>query len=223
MASQGVQAWDRYAYSNNSPIVHSDPSGHCIDGVTTIFCIAIGVGAVVGSAVSVYNLYQNNDQVSTGQVVDAAIGGALTGAVIGGGLVIAGTAAVIGVSVLSGLCAAACADGDCTNEGISLARSLGQAGEKASGIIKNNTRIESATGTASYRIPDQLIPEEKIISEVKNVSQLSLTNQIKDFIAYAQEQGYTFELWVRESTRLSKPLQDAIDNSHATLKYLEPK
>ncbi|WKZ38419.1 MAG: RHS repeat-associated core domain-containing protein [Anaerolineales bacterium] len=29
--TQGVQAWDRYAYVNNSPVMYSDPSGHCID------------------------------------------------------------------------------------------------------------------------------------------------------------------------------------------------
>jgi RHS repeat-associated protein len=29
-ASQGVQAWDRYAYTNNNPIKYNDPSGHSI-------------------------------------------------------------------------------------------------------------------------------------------------------------------------------------------------
>jgi len=46
--TQGIQAWDRFAYSNNSPIIHNDPSGNCIDGVSTAFCIAVAVGAVTG-------------------------------------------------------------------------------------------------------------------------------------------------------------------------------
>ena len=29
--TQGVQAWDRFAYANNSPILFTDPSGHGVD------------------------------------------------------------------------------------------------------------------------------------------------------------------------------------------------
>jgi RHS repeat-associated protein len=36
-SNQGVQAWDRYAYSNNNPLLYTDPSGHCI----TLFGISL--------------------------------------------------------------------------------------------------------------------------------------------------------------------------------------
>jgi RHS repeat-associated protein len=42
---QGVQAWDRFAYANNSPVVYSDPSGHCAIcyGIAILGGIGIGV------------------------------------------------------------------------------------------------------------------------------------------------------------------------------------
>ena len=45
--NQGVQAWDRYAYTNNNPINYTDPSGHCIWDL----CIMEGVGLVEVSLV----------------------------------------------------------------------------------------------------------------------------------------------------------------------------
>jgi len=38
-ASQGTQAWDRYAYGNNNPVKYNDPTGHMIDeGCNTLGC-----------------------------------------------------------------------------------------------------------------------------------------------------------------------------------------
>ena len=88
-AAQGVQAWDRYAYSNNSPVVYSDPSGHCIFGIDTIICIALAgaaIGAAVGYGAQVYNNYQNGssnpwtENISAEPIVGGAVLG--TGAVI---------------------------------------------------------------------------------------------------------------------------------------------
>ena len=42
LASQGVQAWDRYAYVNNNPVRYTDPTGHCI-GVITCTLTLFGV------------------------------------------------------------------------------------------------------------------------------------------------------------------------------------
>ena len=99
-------------------------------------------------------------------------------------------------------------------------RALGQAGEKAAKILKNTNRIPSATGTAAYRVPDGLNHATKTLSEVKNVGSLSYTNQLRDFASYAASNGYTFELFVRPTTELSGPLQQAVANGQIVLRFL---
>jgi hypothetical protein len=95
--------------------------------------------------------------------------------------------------------------------GMAAVRALGTDGEAAANIIKNTERIESASGTANYRIPDVLDHDLNIIGEVKNVGSLSYTNQLRDFSSYAQANGYTFQLMVRSTTQLSGPLQQAVN------------
>jgi hypothetical protein len=104
--------------------------------------------------------------------------------------------------------------------GPALAGALGKAGEAAAGIVKNTERIISLTGTAMYRIPDVLDHAARIIGEVKNVASLSFTSQLQDFAAYAQQQGYTFVLWVRPTTYLAGSLQQAVAQGQITLRFL---
>ncbi len=89
---------------------------------------------------------------------------------------------------------------------------IGKAGEAAAPIIKNTQKIDSFTQTAGGRIPDELNVSQKVIGEVKNVQYQSLTNQLKDFNHYAQENGYTFNLYTPEKTKVSQPLQDLINS-----------
>jgi len=101
-------------------------------------------------------------------------------------------------------------------------RETGQIGEKLANIIKNTKHIESLTNTAKYRIPDQLLDLEGIITEVKNVKYLDYTNQLKDYVAYAKKYGYTFELIVRMNTEISKSLQKVIDIGEIILRRRLP-
>ena len=231
------QAWDRYAYVNNNPLRYNDPTGHCP------WCIAVGIGALVGAGIGygiqVYQNYQSGlsgaaawtQNISAEPIINGAFIGA--GAVIGAFVVTEAAVALLPAATTAGAlsCAdgdctnevtaavnavnnaanAACADGDCTNEATALARTLGSAGEQAAGIVKNNERIVSLTGTANFRVPDQLLADEKLLSEVKNVAYQSLTNQIKDYWLYARQEGFTFELIVRENTKFSQSLQRLID------------
>jgi hypothetical protein len=78
---------------------------------------------------------------------------------------------------------------------------------KALGIGKAGPkiRIPSLTGTARYRIPDALTDASLI--EIKGgISELRLTDQIKDFSLYAQKEQLQFILIVRQGTKIADDL-----------------
>jgi RHS repeat-associated protein len=87
-------------------------------------------------------------------------------------------------------------------------RAAGEEGLALAGVVQNTERIPSLTGTAAYRVPDILDTTNKIVGEVKNYSgTLSLTEQIKDDVAFAKANGYTVVLKVSRSTELTQPLR----------------
>lgn len=84
---------------------------------------------------------------------------------------------------------------------------LGQAGEDAvRGAYDVGPKVPITVGGRG-RIPDGLT--DSTLTEVKNVASLSYTRQIRDFEAYAQQSGRTFDLFVRPGARLSGPLREA--------------
>lgn len=91
-------------------------------------------------------------------------------------------------------------------------RKKGKRGEDRAGIVKNTERIEAPSGKAKYRIPDELDHADEVIGEVKNVKHLDYTHQLRDFMDYAQRNGYTFRLFVDRRTQLSPELQDLVDS-----------
>jgi len=100
--------------------------------------------------------------------------------------------------------------GAAAEDGMAGVRAAGSFGERSAGITKNTDHIPSLSDTAAYRIPDEL--NATTLGEVKNVGSLSYTNQLRDFSAYAQQEGLMFNLYVRGSTTLSGPLQDAVNS-----------
>jgi RHS repeat-associated protein len=90
-------------------------------------------------------------------------------------------------------------------------RLVGRSGEstftRATGIVKNTRRI-SVQGRV--RIPDAWDEAAKVLYEVKNVRTQSYTQQLRDVVAWAKANDYTVELWTRNTTILSGPLEDAI-------------
>jgi hypothetical protein len=83
---------------------------------------------------------------------------------------------------------------------------VGKDGERRVGLTGPKEPIPSLTGTAEYRVPDGLT--QVTIEEVKNAAKLSINNQLRDFLLYAQSTGRTFVLWVRSDTVLVGKLKD---------------
>ena len=84
--------------------------------------------------------------------------------------------------------------------------------------VGSKTKIPSLSGTAKYRIPDGL--SSTTLTEVKNVSILSYTRQLRDFNLHSQKYGLRFELFTRPNTRLSGPLMDQISNGNIILRTI---
>ncbi len=81
-----------------------------------------------------------------------------------------------------------------------LNQGLGRSAENATCPLKNTTRIPSLNNTASYRVPDVLDKVNKIIGDTKNVQYQAMTPQLQDYIDWANENGYTFQLTVSINT-----------------------
>jgi hypothetical protein len=100
-----------------------------------------------------------------------------------------------------------------------MARRLGIIGEDAVGITgpKRGIRIP---GNNRLRIPDAISEFRKVITEVKNVKTLHFTSQLRDLVAFCKANGYTFELWVRPSTRLDVSILNARAAGNVTIRYI---
>jgi hypothetical protein len=86
---------------------------------------------------------------------------------------------------------------------------LGKVGEVLAGAkgVKSPIVINGRT-----RIPDKIDELGGTLSEVKNVARQSYTRQLRDYADFARQNNLKFQLYVRPSTKFSRPLQEAIDN-----------
>jgi hypothetical protein len=132
----------------------------------------------------------------TGMVVDAAIGCALG-------------ALSMGLVELANILGEFGADAGNIADGGAAPVRAGQQELRFLRLVQNTERINLPGG--GYRIPDILDRAAGMIGEVKNVSELSYTQQLRDYVAYAKANGLQFDLYVRTSTTLSGPLQAAVD------------
>jgi hypothetical protein len=82
--------------------------------------------------------------------------------------------------------------------------------------IGPKVKIEVSPGV--FRIPDGLT--RTVLTEVKDVTSLSYTQQLRDFASYARHHRLRFDLWVRRDTELSGPLREEIARKAIHLRYI---
>ena len=95
---------------------------------------------------------------------------------------------------------------------------IGRGGEEAVGIKPSVPKASVRMLDGTNRYPDIFTPE--VIGEVKNVAKLSFTQQLQDYAAFAQATGRKFHLYVRPTTKLTGPLNEAILSGQINLKYI---
>lgn len=196
------QGANSYSYARNNPILMVDRGGKYFETAFDIAMFSLSV-----------NDFRKNPSFGNAIGMGAdAFSVALPIPAFVGGLRHADDAGMIVKNVLGR-----------TSDIMESSRALGKAGEEASGIVKNTERIPSLTGTANYRIPDQLDHTAKVVGEVKNVNYLGLTSQMQDFTSFAQKANYNLDLYVRPTTKISQPLAKVLADIQATIKQLEIK
>jgi RHS repeat-associated protein len=167
--SQGVQAWDRYAYTNNSPVRYTDPSGHCPVCLTAV--IGAAVGGIVGSVGYTAYVAATGREFNSTHFWIATGGGAAAGALIGTGV---GIAAGVGVV-----------------EATTTAIGAGEAANVACGGDMCASEIQQGTTALANTSQPLLNLSQSEISAVTNAS--TRYSQAKDAVLglWRNGQGYT--------------------------------
>lgn len=194
--------------------------GACVVATAGI-CAAVGVvggmalaGVVGGTVSTAAYLMTSGEKSAEGAVGTFASGAASNALLLGAGALLKPVAAAAAASLEKGAVI-----GVQTEAQVAMAaiRDKGIAGELLAGIPKNTARIPSASGTASYRIPDGLSASR--LTEVKNVGNLGLTPQLKDFAAYAGQETLEFVIVTRRNTVISPRLQDLVNRSNGSIRF----
>jgi RHS repeat-associated protein len=203
------QSWNRYSYALGNPHKNVDPDGQIVETLWDIANIGIGVTSLVKN---VRDGSWGAAAVDLGGVLLDTAAATLPIVPGGAGAALKAARAVEKIDDL-GDSATLAARG-----GTAAARQIGRAGEAAVRAVEDIGPSRAITIGGRTRIPDGLT--STTLSEVKNVQSLSYTSQLRSYAAFAQQQGLAFNLYVRQDTRLSGPLLEAVSSGAINLKFI---
>lgn len=83
--------------------------------------------------------------------------------------------------------------------------------------MMNSQRIRTPSGRD--RIPDFFDEMNRLMGEAKSVKYLTKTRQLVDMFEYANANGFEMFLTIESWTRMSKPLQQAIDMYKVAVRF----
>ncbi len=234
-----------YGYSLNNPLLFIDPSG--LNAFSWLGDAARGFGGAaydageglweagnhpirtlgaLGSAVAhpvrtVKAVYKSAKATATAVAAgDPEASGAAVfeiGSMLVGVGIVTKAAKVTKLTKLANLGKAAKLEGVVARGGAKAVR-VGQAGESAVRLAFDIGEKAKILINGRNRIPDGLTTT--VLSEIKNVESLSFSRQLRDFADYAQQTGRRFDLYVRPNTKLSGPLQEAVQQRTIQLRFI---
>jgi RHS repeat-associated protein len=181
----------KYLYASMDPVNRVDPSGK-FDLVEFAVAGAI-IGALAGGGL--YSLLHKGE-FSLQKFIFWTLTGAAIGAVVGVAVYQLGPVSLRWLGVSPGLVA------------------TWQEGEQ---FIEDTLQIEKNTATyimnGTARIPDFIDEARAFMADAKFVANLSYTAQLRDYVAYALQNGYRFYIFCRTDTNVSQPLIDAVEST----------
>ena len=227
-----------YSYTGGNPVNYTDPTGHIALAVIALIAGAIIGGAIGAYKSYKDTGSVSAGSVVKGALIGGGVGflAGAGAAILATGAAMATTAEVVAgvktivaagslsasiglmgenvktfVGNLSGSTATQITE---NQRKMNYVRETGKKGEDfVTRLInqpKNTERIyfKNAAGKDYYRIPDLYNKFEHMMGEIKNVKRISLTPQLKDFIAYCEANDFKFTLYVGagDGTYVSKAL-----------------
>jgi hypothetical protein len=236
------QTFNRYEYGLNNPIKYTDPTGHCIDGISTWVCVAAGAAIalkVIDWGWTIYDVHQSGKTLMdpTASATDRMIAELNIALSLGLELIEPDDALPVSIP----------ADDVIRKGAISAARQALREGNDAAlenlpGWMRHMVRglvteekVLAAIGRQGQKrliegivdgrivktIPDFVDDSAKIVGDIKDVAELGWERQIRAQFDWASRHGYKYQLITRRTTVLRGELARLVRAEIIQIRYID--